>query len=90
MKFLDRIHDRRGKVGTAFDRLGNDRFGPLIDQGFHRIGTALPVLIFAFLHTFQIHRLGKAFAFFGRIDAWLRTGAGVLFILVGRTLWAMP
>ncbi len=47
------------------------------------IGTALPVIIFAFLIAFGGEYLGKAFNCLTKIELWVRRGAGVLFIVVG-------
>ena len=47
------------------------------------IAGALPVLFFAFLLAFHAHALGKTFQAFSRVDYWLRTAAGTLFILLG-------
>lgn len=49
------------------------------------IGTALPVLIFALILTFNVKMLGKAFQVTASIDLWLRQVGGILFILAG--LW---
>lgn len=47
------------------------------------IGTALPVILFAFLIATGTRLLGKAFAGLERIEWWLRRATGVVFILVG-------
>ena len=52
---------------------------PLIYGG----GTALPVVVFAFLIAFASESLGKAFHCLSQIELWLRRIAGVLFILAG-------
>ena len=49
------------------------------------IGTAVPVLIFAGVITVNARLLGKAFSVMSRIDWWMRTLTGTLFILIG--LW---
>jgi cytochrome c biogenesis protein CcdA len=47
------------------------------------IGTALPVLAFAFLLVFGARRVGQAYERLARFDAWARRATGVLFIGVG-------
>lgn len=47
------------------------------------IGTALPVTLFAFLIAFGGEYLGKTFNRLTQIEWWIRTVAGVLFILAG-------
>ncbi len=46
-------------------------------------GTALPVILFAFLIAFGGEYLGKAFNCLTRFELWFRYTAGVLFILAG-------
>ncbi|MCK5849689.1 MAG: sulfite exporter TauE/SafE family protein [Kiritimatiellae bacterium] len=50
---------------------------------FYGIGTALPVIAFAFLIAFASEYVGKAFDRLTQIEKWIRITAGVLFILVG-------
>ncbi len=47
------------------------------------IATAVPVLIFAGIIAFNAQLLGKAFSVLTKIDWWMRTVTGTLFILVG-------
>lgn len=47
------------------------------------LATALPVLLFAFILAFQANWLGKAFQILSRVDLWMRTVTGTLFILLG-------
>lgn len=47
------------------------------------VGTALPVLVFAFLIAFSAERLGKAFDRLTQIEKWVRLLVGWLFIAVG-------
>lgn len=47
------------------------------------IGTALPVIVFAFLIAFAAQRVGKAFNRLTQVEWWLRTITGVVFILAG-------
>ncbi len=47
------------------------------------VGTALPVVIFAFLIAFGSQWLGKAFNSLNKIEYFVRTATGVVFILVG-------
>ena len=46
-------------------------------------GTALPVIVFAFLIAFGGEMLGKAFDRLTQIELWIRRIAGVIFILIG-------
>ena len=46
-------------------------------------GTALPVILFAFLIAFGGEMLGKAFDRLTQIELWVRRIAGVIFILAG-------
>jgi cytochrome c biogenesis protein CcdA len=47
------------------------------------IGTAVPVLIFAGIIALNAQLLGKAFSVMSKIDWWMRTITGTLFIVVG-------
>jgi len=50
---------------------------------FYGIGTALPVIIFAFLIAFASSYVGKAFYRLTQIEFWIRQSTGVTFNLVG-------
>lgn len=47
------------------------------------VGTALPVIAFAFLIVFGGKYLGKAFNCLTQVDLWFRRAAGSLFVLAG-------
>ena len=47
------------------------------------VGTALPVIVFAFLIAFAGEYLGNAFNRLSQIEKWVRVSTGVLFILAG-------
>lgn len=47
------------------------------------LGTAAPVLVFAFLIAFASQRLGQAFERLTHIERWVRYATGLIFILVG-------
>jgi cytochrome c biogenesis protein CcdA len=47
------------------------------------VGTAVPVIAFAFLLTFGSRYVGKAFDRLTQVERWVRAGAGVAFILAG-------
>lgn len=47
------------------------------------IGTALPVLVFAFLIAFSTEYVGKLFDRLTQVEKWVRAIVGVLFILAG-------
>lgn len=55
----------------------------LILPTLYGAGTALPVLIFAFLLSFATASVGKAFNKLTAVERWIRRLAGILFILVG-------
>ena len=54
-----------------------------IIPALYGIGTAIPVILFAFIIAFGSEYLGKAFHCLTKIELWFRYIAGVLFILVG-------
>jgi len=47
------------------------------------VGTALPVIVFAFLIAFGSQYVGKAFNRLTQVEKWVRTVTGVVFILAG-------
>lgn len=47
------------------------------------IGTAIPVIAFAFIMAFAAHLLGKAFHKITKVEIWMRKITGIIFILVG-------
>ncbi len=47
------------------------------------IGTAVPVLIFAGIIAWNAQFVGKAFSALTKIDWWMRTVTGTLFVIVG-------
>jgi cytochrome c-type biogenesis protein len=47
------------------------------------LGTALPVVVFAFLIAFASQHVGKAFNRLTQIERWVRVATGVLFIVAG-------
>lgn len=47
------------------------------------LGTALPVLVFAFLLAFGTHWVARAFHKITKIEVWVRRTTGLVFILVG-------
>jgi cytochrome c biogenesis protein CcdA len=47
------------------------------------IGTALPVVVFAFIIAFSVQSLGKAFNALKAVEKWARIITGLLFILLG-------
>ncbi len=55
----------------------------LILPSAYGIGTALPVIVFAFLIAFGGEYLGKAFNHLSQIEKWVRRIAGTLFIIAG-------
>ncbi len=55
----------------------------LLVPGLYGIGTALPVVVFAFLIAFGGQYVGKAFNKLTHIERWVRSATGVIFILAG-------
>jgi len=47
------------------------------------VGTALPVIVFAFLMVFASQHVGKAFNRLTQIERWVRVVTGLIFILAG-------
>jgi cytochrome c biogenesis protein CcdA len=47
------------------------------------VGTALPVIVFAFLMVFANHLVSKVFTGITMAEKWIRIGAGVVFIAAG-------
>jgi len=47
------------------------------------IGTAIPVIVFAFIMAFAAHLVGKIFHKITRIEIWMRKITGIMFIIVG-------
>ena len=47
------------------------------------IGTALPVIVFAFVVALSAHSLGKAFDRITSVEKWARRITGVVFVAVG-------
>jgi cytochrome c biogenesis protein CcdA len=55
----------------------------LLLPALYGAGTAVPVVVFAFLIAFAAEYVGKAFNRLSQIERWVRVTAGVLFILAG-------
>jgi len=47
------------------------------------IGTALPVLVVAFLLAYSVQSVGKAYNVLSKVEWWARTITGSVFVLVG-------
>lgn len=56
---------------------------PFLLPGIYGLGTALPVVVFAFLIAFASQHVGKAFDKLSQIERWVRIVTGVLFIVAG-------
>jgi len=56
---------------------------PLVLPCAFGLGTALPVIVFAFILAFASESLGRAFDRLARVEKWVRIATGVIFILVG-------
>lgn len=55
----------------------------LILPALYGVGTALPVVVFAFLLAFGGQYVGKAFDKLTHVECWLRVATGVVFIAIG-------
>jgi cytochrome c biogenesis protein CcdA len=55
----------------------------LLLPAVYGLGTALPVVFFAFLIVLSTEAVGKAFHRLTQIEKWVRLVAGVLFVLAG-------
>ncbi len=47
------------------------------------LGTALPVVLFAFLIAFSVQSVGKAFNRLKSVEIWARRITGIVFVLAG-------
>jgi cytochrome c biogenesis protein CcdA len=47
------------------------------------LGTAVPVLVFAFVIAFSAKSLGKAFNVLGKVEKWARRITGIVYVAVG-------
>ena len=56
---------------------------PLALPGVFGVGTALPVIAFAFILAFASQSVGKAFDRLSHIEKWVRVVTGAVFILAG-------
>ena len=55
----------------------------ILFPSLYGIGTALPVIVFAFVIAFSVSSIGKAFHVVSKVSFVLRYATGVIFILVG-------
>jgi len=55
----------------------------LLLPSIYGLGTALPVIVFAFLIAFASQHVGKVFNKLTQIERWVRVATGVLFIVAG-------
>lgn len=56
---------------------------PLVLPLVYGIGTAIPVVLFAFLIAFSTEMLGKAFKKLNKVEVFVRTATGSIFIIAG-------
>lgn len=61
---------------------------PVVLPALFGIGTALPVVLFAVLLAFGVHRVGRAFAILAKVERVAGPATGVVFILAGAYLAA--
>ena len=55
----------------------------ILYPSLYGIGTALPVIVFAFLVSFSVHSVGRAFTLIQKFESYARMITGITFILVG-------
>jgi len=55
----------------------------ILYPSLYGIGTALPVIVFAFLVSFSVHSVGRAFTLIQKFERYARWITGITFILVG-------
>lgn len=55
----------------------------LLLPGMYGLGTALPVIVFAFLIAFASRHVGRAFNKLSQIERWVRNATGILFLVAG-------
>jgi cytochrome c-type biogenesis protein len=72
-----------GLFFAALIPLAIQHHSPILLPALYGIGTALPVIAFAFLIAFGAQYVGKAFNRLSSLEHAMRIGAGILFILVG-------
>jgi len=63
--------------------LSTQHSSPILLPTLFGIGTAIPVIVFAFIITFASGYLGKAFDRLTQIELWVRVMTGVVFIAAG-------
>lgn len=63
--------------------LSSQHSSPFLLPTLFGIGTALPVLVFAFIITFASQYVAKAFNALTKFERWFRVTTGVMFILAG-------
>jgi cytochrome c biogenesis protein CcdA len=63
--------------------LSSQHSSPVLLPTLFGIGTAVPVLVFAFIITFASQYVGKAFNALTRFERWFRVVTGVVFIVAG-------
>jgi len=56
---------------------------PILLPSLYGIGTALPVVAFAFVIAFAANRLSKAFSALTVIERWMRRATAIVFLVVG-------
>jgi threonine/homoserine/homoserine lactone efflux protein len=55
----------------------------LMLPAFYGIGTGLPVVIFAVVIAFSVHKLGEIYHNVVKFETWFRKITGVIFIIAG-------
>jgi len=63
--------------------LSTQHSSPVLLPTLFGIGTAVPVIVFAFIITFASQYVGKAFNRLTQIERWVRAITGVIFIVAG-------
>jgi len=55
----------------------------ILYPSLYGIGTALPVIVFAFIVSFSVHSVGRIFTLIQKFERYARRITGIVFILVG-------
>ena len=83
------IGSEAGAIASVLERVGIEASEATVPGGLlvlplvYGIGTALPVVVVAFLLAYSAKSIGKAYDALARVEWWARMIAGTLFMLIG-------
>ena len=78
-----------GEISSLSDKIGISLPAASLPGGMvllpwtYGVGTALPVVLIAFLLAFSAQSVGKAYHILSKVEWWARMATGWLFIVVG-------